>query len=243
MLNPAQKNQIESQIEAYEKQDKIGRIKIPLARKEFELEIDPFVANPEIMNAGVRVVEYLSLKPEVVKGKIVTDMGTGSGMLGIASGLLGARKVFMPDIDGRAVTNARKNVETLKLSDICDVFQSDLFSNFGDRQKADVQIFNHPFFADSPVEGKEWTQMMLGGTELIGKYLEQSPRFSTEDAVYIFPWLTLAGNEGGLDNDPAKRASKYGFEIVNVIEQDLMGKGLQKGKCKIYELKFTRKIK
>jgi len=242
MLNSEQRKQIESQVEAYEKKEKTGRIKIPLAGKEFELEVDPFVANPAIMNAGVKVVEYFGLKPEIVKSKIVTDMGTGSGMIGVASGLLGAQKIFMPDIDGHAVINARKNVEALGLSDVCDVFKSDLFNNFGNRPKADVQVFNHPFFADAPIKDKEWTRIMLGGTDLIGKYFEQVHRFSTDNAVYIFPWLTLADNKHDLDNNPAKRGLEYGFEVVNVIEQDLTGHGLQKGKCKIYELKLTRKV-
>src|SRR3989344_2423693 len=133
MLNPEQHKQISDQIEAYEKRFKVGRVEIPLGDKKFGLEVNEFVANPEIMNSGVQVVEYLVQKPELIKGKIVTDMGTGSGIIGIAAGLLEARKVFMPDVDERAICNAVKNIQSSKLQEVCEAFQSDLFQNFGDK--------------------------------------------------------------------------------------------------------------
>lgn len=240
MLNPEQQKQVSSQIEAYERKFKVGKAEIPLGERKFELEIDEFVANPEIMNSGVQVVEYLAQKPELIKGKIVTDMGTGSGIIGVAAGLLEARKVFMPDIDGRAVRNAAKNIQNLKLQKICEAFQSDLFQNFGEREKSDVQIFNHPFFTEQPLSGKGWTQMMLGGTDLIAKYFEQAPRYSSEDAIFILPWLTLANNPDMLDNDPGKRAIEYGYEILDVTEQVPVKQGLQRALFKIYKLKFGK---
>jgi methylase of polypeptide subunit release factors len=172
VLNIDQKKQILDQIGAYEKKFKIGKIEIPLGEKKFELEIDEFVANPEIMNSGLQVVDYLGKNPGLVKGKVVTDMGTGSGIIGIAAGLLEANKVFMPDIDNRAVKNANKNIQSLGLQKFCETFQSDLFENFYNKEKSDVQIFNHPFFAEKPIEGKDWTQMMLGGTSLIAEYFK-----------------------------------------------------------------------
>lgn len=43
--------------------------------------------------------------------KDVLDIGTGSGILGITAGVLGAKSVFMSDIDEIAVDSARKNAE------------------------------------------------------------------------------------------------------------------------------------
>ncbi|MFZ5365389.1 MAG: 50S ribosomal protein L11 methyltransferase [Patescibacteria group bacterium] len=240
MMNSEQQKQVSGQIEAYEQKFKVGKIEIPLGDKKFELEIDEFVANPEIMNSGVQVVEYLAQKPELIKGKTVTDMGTGSGIIGVAAGLLEARKVFMPDIDERAVRNATKNIQNLRLQGICDAFQSDLFQNFDNKEKSEVQIFNHPFFAEQPVKGKDWTRMMLGGTDLIAKYFEQAPRYSSKDATFILPWLTLANNPNTLDNDPGKRAQEYGYEILDVTEQVPVKQGLQRALFKIYKLKFGR---
>jgi len=237
MLNPEQDKQVSNQIEAYERKFKVGLTKIPLGSRNFELEVDEFVANPEIMNSGIQIVEYLAVRPEIVENKIVTDMGTGSGIIGISSALLKAKKVFMPDIDDRAVMNAVKNINRLSLGEVCESFQSDLFDKFGDREKADVQIFNHPFFSEQPVSGKDWTRMMFGGTELVAKYFEQAPHYSTKDALYILPWLTLAENKDTLDNDPAKRAIEYGYEIISVTDQVPVKQGIQRALFKIYELK------
>ena len=78
---------------------------------------------------------------------------------------------------------------------------------------------------------------MLGGTELIGRYFEQSPEYSTLDALYVFPWLTIAENETGIDNNPCKRAIEYGFEIVGVVEQAPVNQGIQQAPFRIYLLK------
>jgi len=235
-LKPNQERQIRRQMEAYEMQKRTELVRIPFGVNDLELQIDPFVANPNIMNSGPQVVQYLQEYPHLVKGKVVTDMGTGSGILGIAAAKLGARKVFMMDIDQRAVDNAKRNVNANNMEGVCDVFQSDLFDNCGPREKSQVQIFNHPYFAEEPIKGKDWTRMMLGGTELISEYLEQAPKYSVDDAFYIFSWLALAGNENAKDNDPAKRAPEHGYKVVNVVEQAPVNLGIPQAPFKIFLL-------
>ena len=164
-------------------------------------------------------------------------MGTGSGIIGISAALLGARKAYMADIDPRAVENAKKNIAKYRLENKCNVFQSDLFSEFNYRELSDVQIFNHPYFAAEPVKGKEWTRMMLGGTKLIADYLTQAPKYSTENALYILSLLTLAENESGLDNNPAKRTIEYDYKITKSIEQKPVKQGIQQSPFKIFELR------
>ncbi|GAH53269.1 unnamed protein product, partial [marine sediment metagenome] len=198
VLTKEQENQINLQIEAYEKQ--IGSETVIVWSNGLELIIDPYVANPNIQNSGVQLVQYLSDNPHLVKGKIVTDMGTGSGIIGISAALLGARKINLIDIDPRAVKNVKKNIAKHKLQDKCNVFLSDLFGEFSSRELSDVQIFNHPYFSVEPIRGKEWTRMMLGGTKLIADYLTQAPKYSTKTALYILSWLPLAENESGIDN-------------------------------------------
>lgn len=238
MFNPEQKAQVEKQIEAYDKKVGVGLVRIPVDSAGLELEVDAFVANPEIMNSGIQVAEHLAEHPELVEKKVVTDMGTGCGIIGVEAARLHATKVFMADIDERAVRNAAKNVARHNLGDVCDVFQSDLFSNWGNHPLSDVQIFNHPFFSEQPVTGKEWTRMMLGGTELIKRYLTEAPHYSTPDAKYIMPWLTLANStDDREDNDPGRVAPQLGFEIVNAAEQQPVSQGLQRSVFKIYEFR------
>lgn len=235
-MRPKQEDQIRRQIEAYERQRETRTVQIPLGTESFQLEIDPFVANPEIMNSGIQVVRFFVERPRMVRGKIATDMGTGSGIIGIAIAKLGAESVFMPEKDPKAVANASRNVASLGLGQTCEPFESDLFANYGDRPPSDVQIFNHPFFSSPPLAGKEWTQMMLGGEDLIGRYLEEAPRCSKPETQYVLPWFTLAENIGGLDNDPGKRARDFGYRVVDVVEQAPTEQGIQQGAFKIYTL-------
>ncbi|MBI2549499.1 50S ribosomal protein L11 methyltransferase [Candidatus Woesearchaeota archaeon] len=240
MLTQAQEEQVRKQITAYEQQHQTETIVLPLRGGTLLLDVDPYVANPMIMNSGMQMVNYLCDFLDLVRDKRVTDMGTGSGIVGIAAALLGARKVYMPDIDERAVNNARRNVRSNSLDHICDVFQSDLFQHYGERPLSEVHIFNHPFFAADPVAGKDWTRMMLGGTELLGQYFTQVSTYATHDAHYLLPWLTLAENEDVRDNDPGKRAIEHGYEIIRVVEQTPVSQGIQQALFKIYELRRQR---
>lgn len=236
-LRPEQKSQISRQVKSYEEQKQTELVAVKFLGLKLELEVDPLVANPNIMNSGIQVVKFLEKNPGLVAGKIITDMGTGSGVIGIAAGIGRAKHVFMPDIEKRAVDNAGRNIKRLKLAGICEVLQSDLFNNFGGKPKAEVQIFNQPFFSANPVKGKKWTRIMLGGTDLIARYLKEAPKYSTNDAIYIMPWLTLAENLSTTDNNPGKRAPKFGFEIENIIEQDAVNQGIQQAKFKIFILR------
>jgi methylase of polypeptide subunit release factors len=237
-LRAEQFSQISRQINAYEEQVETRTIELSIAGNVIEIEVDPKVANPEIMNSGIQVVRLLEDRPEIVKGRIVNDMGTGCGIIGLTCGLLGSDKVIMEDVDLIAVENTRRNIKKLNLESVAEVFTSDLFNAYGDRPKAQVQIFNHPFFSAESIEGKDWTRMMLGGTELFGRYLDEAPKYSTEDAVYIFPWLPLAeSSDGSLDNNPGKRGILHGYEVVEIIKQQPVKQGVQQTPFEIYILK------
>ena len=58
-LKPEQEAQIGSQIEAYEAQKKTSLVAVPFGGSLIGLEVDPKVANPEIMNSGAQVVQFL----------------------------------------------------------------------------------------------------------------------------------------------------------------------------------------
>lgn len=62
-----------------------------------------------------------------VEGRTVLDLGCGTGMLGIAAGMLGAGIVVGHDIDPRALAIAAENASNMDLDlDLvcCDVAQS-----------------------------------------------------------------------------------------------------------------------
>lgn len=68
------------------------------------------------------------LEKYVTEGTAVLDIGTGSGVLGIASIKLGAKNAIMTDIDQVAVLSAKHNAEINGVSDKCEVWRSDLLN-------------------------------------------------------------------------------------------------------------------
>jgi ribosomal protein L11 methyltransferase len=72
-------------------------------------------------------VEYLS--EFVSNNDVVLDVGCGSGILGITACKLGAKKVFMTDIDYVAVKTATHNCELNGVSDVCEVALNNLLDD------------------------------------------------------------------------------------------------------------------
>lgn len=53
--------------------------------------------------SGQVLAQYLLDHPELVRGKVVVDVGCGSGIVAVAAALAGARKVYACDIDHDAL--------------------------------------------------------------------------------------------------------------------------------------------
>lgn len=70
-----------------------------------------------------------ALEMEMRGGEVVLDVGTGSGVLTIASSLLGAKKVYAYDLDEIAVQSAQNNIELNDLSAEIIVEENNLLQN------------------------------------------------------------------------------------------------------------------
>ena len=77
-----------------------------------------------------------------VKDKIVIDYGCGSGILGVAALLLGAKKVYATDIDPQAVLATQQNAELNGVLGNLFVGLPDEFNEEFKAQKADVFVAN-----------------------------------------------------------------------------------------------------
>ena len=71
------------------------------------------------------------------EGRTVIDVGCGSGILGIAAALTGARSVYMCDIDGQAVEAARANAALNHA--VCRTEMADLIEG---EERADLILAN-----------------------------------------------------------------------------------------------------
>ena len=108
---------------------------------------DPEVAAEMIWNAWM-------LKD--ISGKVIADLGTGTGILGLSAILMGAKKVFFVDIDEKSLEIAKENLSFLekelsqKLGQHAEFVCSEV-KKFG--KKVDVVIENPPF----GIQGKKHT--------------------------------------------------------------------------------------
>ncbi len=66
------------------------------------------------------------MEKENLQGKAVADIGTGSGILGIAAAKLGAKSVYMCDIDPEAVRVSKENAEYNNVAERCNIEENNL---------------------------------------------------------------------------------------------------------------------
>lgn len=77
-----------------------------------------------------------------IEDKTITDLGAGTGILGIGAYLLGARGVYFVEKDKDAVEDLKENLAKIQLDDNYTIFQKDVRDVELD---SDVVIQNPPF--------------------------------------------------------------------------------------------------
>lgn len=86
------------------------------------LRLDPGMA----FGTGEHATTRMCLELMRAAGRSVIDVGCGSGILGIAAAITGAKSVYMCDIDPQAVKAARNNAELNGV--VCEIEQADLLA-------------------------------------------------------------------------------------------------------------------
>ena len=77
-----------------------------------------------------------------IGGKVVADLGAGTGVLTVGACLLGARKVYAVEKDAEAVEVLRRNLVRTGLGECVEIVNADV-SEFGER--VDTVVMNPPF--------------------------------------------------------------------------------------------------
>lgn len=111
----------------------------PEKSDELIIELDPGMA----FGTGTHPTTVMciqALERTVQKGDSVIDVGTGSGVLSIASALLEAKHVHALDLDEVAVQSAKLNVKLNKVADRVDVTQGNLLD--GVQEQVDIVVSN-----------------------------------------------------------------------------------------------------
>ncbi|WP_010097061.1 50S ribosomal protein L11 methyltransferase [Ornithinibacillus scapharcae] len=127
---------------------------------EIVIELDPGMA----FGTGTHPTTVLTLQAleKYIKGnETVIDVGCGSGVLSIASALLGAKDIYAYDLDEVAVKSTELNIKVNKVQDAVKVKQNNLMSNVS--IKADIVVSN--ILAEIIVRfiDDAWTNLVEGG--------------------------------------------------------------------------------
>ena len=113
------------------------------------LVVLPTVFHPRFFGSSRVLADYVRMLD--LSGKRFLDLGTGSGIIGLAASRSGAR-VTAVDVNPRAVECARRNAGHAGVAMVCSA--SDLFSALPG-ERFDIVAWNPPFFpraARSPAE-------------------------------------------------------------------------------------------
>lgn len=230
MLNEKQNEQLVKQLLAH--QNDRYEIDLEVAQgfvlKDFTVYKE--VLRPEGM-AALYFSSWLFYNNGLYENKTVIDLGSGSGIQGIVCALCGAKKIIFSDISPNAFENTKENVANFDLQNIAQVYLGDLFEKI--KEKADVIVFNHPFFPDFPDgDFPELTlKTMVDNTGLIHRFLEDAREHLNKDGLIIMPYFELAGPE----NHPMAQGEKHGYD-VRLACRIKTKKGLQKGEITVYIL-------
>ena len=90
---------------------------------------------------------WLAYSLSDVEGKVIADLGAGTGVLSIGACLLGAKKVYAVEIDENALKIARENAKALGVESCVELILSDV--SFFDK-RVDAVIMNPPFGSQNP---------------------------------------------------------------------------------------------
>lgn len=230
-LTKAQEKQLLKQLKDHEHKKYKTTLEIAPGFLLENFAVYPEVLRPEKMSA-LLFAGWLFFNNNLYKDKTVIDMGCGSGIQGITAGLCGASKIIFSDISRPAAKNTEENIKKFNLAEKSKVFVGDLFENVPSA-KANVIIFNHPFFSDLPKGFSKnlTTMIMIDGGELINRFFDEAKNFLSEDGCIVMPFFHLAGTV----NNPSIVGPKHGYKVEESCRIKT-AQGLQKGEISVYKL-------
>lgn len=129
-------------------------------------------------------------------GSTVLDLGCGSGPIGIAAALCGAREVHAIDLQADACALARRNAALNGVTDRVTVVQGDLFDPVGER-RFDLIVDDVSGVAEEVARISGWFpgEVPSGGadgTRHAVRMLQAAPAHLARGGYLLFPLLSLS---------------------------------------------------
>lgn len=196
---------------------------VKTSRKQYvkELSRDVTIFNNVAFGLGLPLRRYLN-NEQVVKGKLVLDLGAGSGVLSLIALKNGAIKSVATDINPYAVANAEYNAERFDFEDKMEVRlvpmeDQGAYSVIGKGERFDLIVSNPPQHPVQPETLYEYS------------YADQNLAFLKSILEGLNDHLTLHGKgvfalyDQGVEL-AQKMASEHGFDVhINLKTQNRNG--------------------
>ncbi|MFH0955144.1 MAG: HemK2/MTQ2 family protein methyltransferase [Candidatus Micrarchaeota archaeon] len=168
---------------------------------------------------------------KIPRNAAVLDLGCGSGIQGITAIKGGASEIWFLDINQKALSCAKKNLEKnigkKELKKIKTIFKkSDLFSKIPGKKTFDCIVFNPSYV---PSETIQWNDTDGGknGRETLDRFLKSAGKFLNPKGTVYF----LQSSVNGIQKTESK-LKKLGFEFEIVARQKLFFEELAVFRCR-----------
>lgn len=234
-LTRRQQRQIERQLEAHRHSRYTTDFVLDEDHVLKGFTVFPNVLRPELTMARY-TARFLFFNNGLYRNRTCIDMGCGSGILGVVMALQGAKRVVFSDVSTYAVRNTERNVRHFRLASKSVVHHGDLFETI--RERADVIVFNHPFFPAEPIRDIPVSIAMLDDGKLIHRFLKQAKSHLKPGGKIFMPFWDFVGET----NHPAIQGWKHSYSVRRPFSTDSTA-GLQQGEMSIFELTLPSKTK
>lgn len=180
------------------------------------LNVHPGVFSPILTASTTTTVRSMRKRKDLWSGKLVVDMGCGTGALAIMASKLGAFHVLAADISSRAIKNTDENIRLTERQEIISTQQTDLFDNLSlKNEEIDIHLANLPLI-DSEVEDEFEKAFFDTKLETVKRYLGQCSELTKKGGLLFL-------NSASVSDTPTlvTEAVANGFELdqVDVFEE------------------------
>lgn len=203
----------------------IYRVNVTVGDKSIPIDVYPGVFPPQSDHSvsSSSVAETL----RNLNGKLVADVGSGTGIESIVAALAGAEHVDATDISRIAVDCTAHNVQQNDLAQKISVYHGDLLTALP-KKKYDLIIANLPIVDYRPSQESDVTRALYDpGFKIHERLLKQAKEYLTEEGVITF---THANLQSASTSDPLKDfavledlISEHGYEVAAKVEREELG--------------------
>ena len=150
---------------------------------------------------------------DVVVGKRVLDMGTGTGVLALLAATLGAEKVTATDISPKAVVNAALNTKRLGLGHIVDVKGPANLFDAVQGEVYDTILFNAPWIHGMPQTLYD-SALYDPDHRVIDGFMQTAADHLSPDGTILLQYSDISQRTGGTNADYLRELiARNGFRI------------------------------